>query len=254
MFWTDAGAHAFIATEYPWFLETYEAYPAPVMRADALRYFLLSHYGGVYADMDYECLRPFDEILQGRELILVREPGEHAQIAEVRQSGLEWLLTNALMASVPGHAFWQHVVEELQHARGKGTPLSTTGPIFLTRAWEGFGSRGSTHVFESEVLCPITQTESRMGRWRDPAFREALARRAWAVHHWANTWVPHVPVHLMCNRRIVMSGELHTEAIADPNRRPANFHVWTDHARTQPRKPWPPSAAFETKRTAIANW
>jgi hypothetical protein len=217
MFWTDAGARNFIATEYPWFLETYDAYPAPVMRADALRYFLLGHYGGVYADMDYECLRPWDDILQGRELILVREPGEHARIAEVRQSGLEWLLCNALMASAPGHAFWQYVVGRLKDARGNGTPLSATGPIFLTRAWESFGGGEPVHVLDAEMLCPMTQTESRMGKWREPAFRETVARRAWAVHHWANTWVPRtspfrpldpLPVHLMLNRRIVMSGEL----------------------------------------------
>jgi mannosyltransferase OCH1-like enzyme len=74
MFWTDAGARNFIATGYPWFLETYDAYQAPVMRADSLRYFLLGHYGGVYADMDYECLRPLDEILQGRELFWSANP------------------------------------------------------------------------------------------------------------------------------------------------------------------------------------
>ena len=225
MFWTDARARTFVATEYRWFLETYDAYPAPVMRADALRYFLLAHYGGVYADMDYECLRPLDEILRGRELILVREPDEHARIAEVRESGLGWLLSNALMASVPGHAFWQHVVERLKDARGNGTPLSATGPIFLTREWESFGGGGPAHVLDAELLCPMTQTESRMGRWRDPAFREAVARRAWAVHHWSNTWVPNtpapepspfrpldrLPVHLLINRRVVMTGELRSD-------------------------------------------
>lgn len=38
--------------EYPWFLDTYDGYPNPVQRVDALKYFLMLHYGGVYIDMD----------------------------------------------------------------------------------------------------------------------------------------------------------------------------------------------------------
>lgn len=221
--WTDATARDFIAAEYPWFLETWDAYPAPIMRADAIRYFLLSHYGGVYADLDYECLRPFDGILEMRDLVLVPEPAAHAQIAEVQGAGVRWLLSNALMASVPGHAFWRHVTGRLEGARGEQTPLAMTGPIFLTRAYESFESPESIRVVDSEVLCPLTQTESRTGKWRDPAFREQVLRRAWAVHHWANTWVKHparlpsldsFAVHLLEHRRIVLSGELRCDVLS----------------------------------------
>ena len=44
----------FIAKEYNWFLETYDAYPYPIQRADALRYFVVYHYGGIYADLDLQ--------------------------------------------------------------------------------------------------------------------------------------------------------------------------------------------------------
>jgi mannosyltransferase OCH1-like enzyme len=38
--------------EYPWFLDTYDGYPYPVQRTDAIRYFLIRHFGGVYIDLD----------------------------------------------------------------------------------------------------------------------------------------------------------------------------------------------------------
>ena len=41
-----------IATEYPWFLTTFDNYTQPIQRADAIRYFVLSHYGGIYIDLD----------------------------------------------------------------------------------------------------------------------------------------------------------------------------------------------------------
>ena len=59
MKWTDESSRALIAQDYPWFLSTYDAYPSYIQRCDAARYFILYHYGGVYADLDIECSRRF---------------------------------------------------------------------------------------------------------------------------------------------------------------------------------------------------
>jgi mannosyltransferase OCH1-like enzyme len=40
---------------YPWFLETFDGYPYPIQRADAIRYFVLHHFGGIYIDLDDVC-------------------------------------------------------------------------------------------------------------------------------------------------------------------------------------------------------
>ena len=50
--WTDKKAREFIAAEYPWFLETFDGYTYPIQRADAIRYFVLHHFGGIYIDLD----------------------------------------------------------------------------------------------------------------------------------------------------------------------------------------------------------
>jgi inositol phosphorylceramide mannosyltransferase catalytic subunit len=61
---------------------------------DALRPFLLHAYGGLYLDMDVECLEPVDPTLQGFQLVLQMED-------EGSKS-----LNNAVMASAPGHPLW----------------------------------------------------------------------------------------------------------------------------------------------------
>jgi len=38
---------------YPWFLEIYKNYKYPIQKADAIRPFILYHYGGIYLDLDY---------------------------------------------------------------------------------------------------------------------------------------------------------------------------------------------------------
>ena len=53
--WTDELNREFIAAHYPWFLATYDRYPKPIQRADAVRYFILHKLGGLYVDLDFLC-------------------------------------------------------------------------------------------------------------------------------------------------------------------------------------------------------
>mgnify|MGYP002723108895 FL=1 len=64
MLWTDAISRQFIEKEYPWFLPTFDAYPYNIQRADAIRYFVLHKYGGVYMDLDIGCQKRLDSLLR----------------------------------------------------------------------------------------------------------------------------------------------------------------------------------------------
>ncbi len=60
--WTDADNRNLIMKTFPWFLKTYDNYKHTIERVDAVRYFILLHYGGVYIDLDMECLKPVDDL------------------------------------------------------------------------------------------------------------------------------------------------------------------------------------------------
>ena len=49
-----------MAQHYPHLLETFKSYPFNIQRADAIRYMVLEHYGGVYIDLDIICRRRLD--------------------------------------------------------------------------------------------------------------------------------------------------------------------------------------------------
>jgi len=55
--WTDEEGLDLIREEYPWFLPTYTSYPYSIQRVDAVRYFILHKYGGIYLDLDMGCNR-----------------------------------------------------------------------------------------------------------------------------------------------------------------------------------------------------
>lgn len=86
--WNETEAHSFIEAKYPWFIATYEAYRYPIQRVDALKYFALYHFGGVYMDLDIACRRPLEPLLQFP-----------AWFPEASPLGVN----NDLMASMPQH-------------------------------------------------------------------------------------------------------------------------------------------------------
>ena len=44
--WTDDDNRQLVKEHYPWFLDTYDSLPKPVMKADASRYLYMHHIGG----------------------------------------------------------------------------------------------------------------------------------------------------------------------------------------------------------------
>lgn len=124
-FWTDDSAALFIRTHYPTFLATYVSYAHPIQRADALRYFVLHHYGGVYLDLDIAPYRPLTPLLA--------YPAFTCQTAPTG-------ISNDVLGAVPQHPFFASVIDSL-HFYNRDWLLSyitvmySTGPLFLSVMW-----------------------------------------------------------------------------------------------------------------------
>ena len=104
--WTDEDNRNYIANNYPDFLTTFEGYPYGIQRADAIRYFLLKDFGGIYCDLDIEVLGSMNTHFE-------RANGEVFLV----QSGNVPVFTNSFMASVPGAPFWDEVIERLSNPK-----------------------------------------------------------------------------------------------------------------------------------------
>jgi inositol phosphorylceramide mannosyltransferase catalytic subunit len=127
-FWTDDDSAVFIEKEYPWFLDTYLNYPHNIQRADAIRYFILAHYGGVYIDLDSGCRQRLDLLLQFPAWLHITIP-----------TGI----SNDGMGASPRHAFFLYVIDQLQAYDRSWilsylTVMSTTGPLFLSIVWKKY--------------------------------------------------------------------------------------------------------------------
>lgn len=127
-FWSDEDSHTFIQKEYPWFVDTYERYAHNIQRADAIRYFVLARYGGVYIDLDNGCRRRLDPLLAFPAWVHLTAP-----------TGI----SNDGMGATPGHPFFLYVIDQLpvynrQWILPYITIMSSTGPLFLSVVWKKY--------------------------------------------------------------------------------------------------------------------
>jgi inositol phosphorylceramide mannosyltransferase catalytic subunit len=128
--WDDADNRAFIARHFEWFLRVYDSYPAEIYRADIVRYFYLYIFGGLYADLDTQCLKPLDAVLARNGVVLGRMgANEH----------FDHSVPNAIMASSPREEFWLYVIgKAMVAAERPSRPEETTGPVLLKGALDSY--------------------------------------------------------------------------------------------------------------------
>jgi hypothetical protein len=183
-FWTDADNRKLIATYYPELLSMYDSYPLNINRAELARYMVMRRHGGVYVDLDFECLRPLDELVARGDLIFGLEPRTHAERAPVRRRGLDRIVCNAFMASVPDNPFWKHLTTWLLQSSGNPSLLDCTGVFLLTRACDSFPHPEAITILPPELMYPIG---SECGALSDEQ-RRGFARISYAIHHWHGSW------------------------------------------------------------------
>lgn len=192
--WDDADNRKFVEEHYKWFLPTYDGYDVEIKRADAIRYMFLHKYGGIYADMDFECLKPFDTLLEtysGYDIILGKmESGSDAN---------EWHssnnIPNAIMISKAGLSFWIQVLKRMIEKAGKGRPEVETGPIVLKEVYSS-AYFDKIKLLDSSALYPISWVTAEAERVEclktAPADLTASMKSkypsAFAVTYWAHSW------------------------------------------------------------------
>jgi len=130
IFWTDEMNRKLIEEDFPWFLSYYDNFEYNIQRADAIRYFILYKYGGLYVDLDEKSTKPIDPILEEMNR-------DGYQLGFVKSATGNFTFSNWLMISSKENPFWKSVWIELmkpyRHVTKHFTVINSTGPGMLDR-------------------------------------------------------------------------------------------------------------------------
>ena len=169
--WTDEQNRAFLEQHYPWFLDTYDGYSENITKADSMRPFYLYHFGGIYADLDYETYQNLDSFIhdqnnKGNKVLLARQMvGDRA--------------SNYLMMSEAGHPFWLKVIQHMQEHSERN--WWQTRMMYM---WKSAGPNAVNTVYASQVWPNIELLEDEQF---NPSY-PSTDRVMYGKHHEAQPW------------------------------------------------------------------
>lgn len=182
-FYDDDDCRELVARDFPQYLEIYDCMPFAIQRADFFRYLAVYRFGGVYADLDVESLRPFDKFfalggaLFGIERHVTRSTQARHGYAEPYQIG------NCIFAATPGHPFLLAIIERVAalaaaHPQASlGEVEDITGPRMLTRLF--YEARPQ----DVNVVAQIYWLP-----WKLYPLIPPINRNMHTIHHCAGTW------------------------------------------------------------------
>ena len=190
-FWTDEDIDAYVRGEHPEVLAVFDRANG-IQKADIWRVLILYDRGGVYADLDCECLRPLDELFSKYgtgKVLAAPEPALH---------GTGGALCNAFMASPPRSALWEAWIEELRSFETADLNRNSLGPALLDRVARM--NQDCVTVADENDIYPYADITVDDWKTRKSAeYRKSVKMLksgdfggAYVVHYWFHTDFVHV--------------------------------------------------------------
>jgi len=146
------------------------------VKSDLLKWEIIYRFGGVYVDVDYECLRSLDELHYLYDFYTAYQPLDAFFVQ----------LGAALYAAHPKHPVLKHCIETIKNDwHHKGAPKKS-GPCHFSKSFMAMAGRGGSRdiAFPAFYFYPLGSKERLLKR------EQWVREGAYAVHHWAMSWMP----------------------------------------------------------------
>lgn len=170
--WTDEDVKTFGLTNQQY----YDATDNYGVKSDLLKWEIVYRYGGVYIDVDFECLRSLDLFHHLYDFYTGIQPLD-TQFVQ---------LGAALFGAVPNHPILKHCIETIKDDWHKKGAPTKSGPVHFTKSFYVMAGKNDSKdiALPASYFYPLgcRQTQLKRDVWQ--------SRGAFAVHHWAKSWMP----------------------------------------------------------------
>lgn len=170
--WTDENVHEVTLYNQAYFDQSAGNYG---VQSDLLKWELIYQFGGLYVDVDFECLQPLDEFHYAYDFYTGIQPLDTRYVQ----------LGAALFAAAPGNPILKHCIETIADDWHHQHTVIKTGPVHFTKSfYQVAGKSGALDVaFPAHYFYPLGSAQIELKR------EEWIAHGAYAVHHWAKSWI-----------------------------------------------------------------
>ena len=162
--WNKTGIDEFLNIHFPDFIPYYKSYPYDIQRWFAIRYLILFHYGGLYVDLDYECIEPVDALLSNSKCCMSIVPA-----VDTMNYNKPVVVGNSFMACIAKHNFFEKIIYDMKINNNKTFSkfktfeiMERTGPFLTTRVHCAYPDKEEITLIPTELVTPLTINESHM--------------------------------------------------------------------------------------------
>lgn len=132
--WTDDQNKFFIKNKYPSFYKIYENYNHYINKVDAVRYFYLYEYGGLYMDLDVMIIKDITDLLSKNKCCLFSQTAINDYF---KFKNYKKYIDPMIMYSPPKNKFIEKLIKKLHNYNKKEYKeildnMKVAGPGFLT--------------------------------------------------------------------------------------------------------------------------
>jgi len=156
-FYTDQDIDKFMKDNFQEYYDKFNELPRKIMKIDMFRYFLMYKFGGLYADLDYLMLKPFD--LTEKKIVL---PSNRED-----EIGNPICLGNCIFASEAQHPFWKYLMNSLFSINRTKFDYEIddnitqnilgTGPMFVYHSWKNLTEfKNDIYIAKRNLFHPPT--------------------------------------------------------------------------------------------------
>jgi mannosyltransferase OCH1-like enzyme len=194
-FYDDEAMRSFVHGHFPAYAALFDSFRFPVLKADLFRLLVVLDQGGIYADMDMECLAPLGPMLASDKAVF----GIEAHVTATRQAELGYeqplQIANCIFAAPAGSPFIAALVADMaekiaaQPVEAKAAIEDATGPKAITRFFYKTRPKDVAVLHQVYWVPPdlyadlpllggrIHCRHHFLGSWKDRAGRMSLKRR-----------------------------------------------------------------------------
>jgi len=159
-------------------IELYDSINNNAQKSDLLRYEILSQYGGIYVDTDFECIKSFDDLMHLDFFTSIAYRGK-----------LELYI--GLLASVPNHPILTKCIESMKTVADETWVdiFNTTGTYYFTKCFFDVVHENTEKVvaFPMDYFYPFPNNRRFI---KNRIYRNLFIKDfSYAIHHWEVSWI-----------------------------------------------------------------